>query len=42
MVKSDPAVNAGVLDADLYPWYGSAALPVYLETHKKIQKSAIK
>lgn len=41
MVRTDPAVNAGVLDADLYQWYGSAALPVYLETHKKIQKSAI-
>jgi hypothetical protein len=23
----------------LYEWYGSAALPVYMDTHKKIQKA---
>lgn len=42
MVSTDPAVKAGVLEAILYRWYGSAALPVYLETHSKIEKSLIK
>ena len=38
LVATDPAVKAGVFDIELYPWYGSAALPVYIETHKKIEK----
>lgn len=38
LVKTDPAIKAKVFDVELYPWYGSAALPVYLETHSKIEK----
>jgi uncharacterized protein YciI len=38
LVKTDPAVNAGLLAVEFYEWYGSAALPVYLETAKKIAK----
>ncbi|WP_266204470.1 YciI family protein [Pontibacter kalidii] len=38
LVETDPAVKAKVFDVELYPWYGSAALPVYLETHRKIEK----
>ena len=38
LVNSDPAVNAGILDAVLYNWYGSAALPEYLEASEKIWK----
>lgn len=38
LVKSDPAVVAGVFDYEIFPWYGSAALPMYLEYHKKIAK----
>lgn len=38
MVGADPAVKAKIFDVELYPWYGSAALPVYLETHRKIEK----
>lgn len=34
----DPAVKAGVFVPDLTPWYGSAAMMVVNETHKKIQK----
>jgi uncharacterized protein len=37
-VKTDPAVEAGLLDYELLNWYGSAALPTYLETHQKIAK----
>jgi uncharacterized protein len=39
MIKTDPAVNAGLLKAELYPWYGSAALSEYLPIHDKIWKS---
>lgn len=38
LLQTDPAVKEGVLDAELYSWYGSAALPLYLETAKKISK----
>lgn len=38
LVGTDPAVKEGLLAVDLYEWYGSAALPVYLETAKKITK----
>lgn len=38
LVQTDPAINSGLLDVDLYNWYGSAALPVYLETSDKIWK----
>nr|WP_067062819.1 YciI family protein [Mucilaginibacter sp. L294] len=40
LLKSDPAVQSKILEAEIYPWYGSAALPVYLETHKKIEKTS--
>jgi len=38
LVVLDPAVKAGVFVPDLIPWYGSAAMMVVNETHKKIQK----
>ena len=38
LVSTDPAVSSGLLAVELYEWYGSAALPVYLETAKKITK----
>ena len=38
LIQTDPAIKEGLLDADLYNWYGSAALPVYLETSKKVSK----
>lgn len=39
MLMSDPAIAADLLRAQIVPWYGSAALPVYIETHRKISKS---
>jgi len=39
LLKSDPAIKAKVLDAELYKWYGSAALPEYLPFHDKVQKT---
>lgn len=41
LVQTDPAINSKLLDADLYSWYGSAALPEYLETSLKIGKYKI-
>lgn len=38
LLQTDPAIKAGLLDADLYPWYGSAALSQYLEASDKIWK----
>ncbi|MER2995947.1 YciI family protein [Pontibacter populi] len=38
LVETDPAVRAKIFDVELYPWYGSAALPLYLDTAKKISK----
>ena len=38
LMKTDPAIAADVLAVRLYPWYGSAALPVYLKTHQKIAR----
>jgi uncharacterized protein len=38
LVKGDPTVTSGIFDLELYKWYGSAALPVYLETAEKIRK----
>lgn len=37
-VKTDPAVMAGVFSYEIFPWYGSAALPMYLKHHKEIAK----
>ncbi|WP_144283681.1 YciI family protein [Chryseobacterium echinoideorum] len=37
-VKTDPAVAAGVFGYEIFPWYGSAALPLYLKHHKEIAK----
>lgn len=40
LVVLDPAVKAGVFTPELTPWYGSAAMMVVNETHKKITKPA--
>jgi uncharacterized protein len=38
LVVLDPAVAAGVFVAELTQWYGSAAMMVVTETHRKIEK----
>jgi len=38
LVVLDPAVKAGVFVPELTPWYGSAAMMVITETHRKIAK----
>lgn len=39
LVETDPAVKAGILIADITPWYGSASLMATPEIHKKIAKA---
>lgn len=39
LVMTDPVVKAKVLDAEIIEWYGSAALPSYLDVHGKITKN---
>jgi uncharacterized protein YciI len=38
LLDTDPAVKAQLLEAELIPWYGSAALGEYLPVHEKIAK----
>lgn len=37
-VKTDPAVAAGIFSYEIFSWYGSAALPLYLMHHDEIAK----
>jgi uncharacterized protein YciI len=38
LLESDPTIKEKVLEAEIFKWYGSAALPTYLPNHKKIEK----
>jgi uncharacterized protein YciI len=38
LLQTDPTIKAQVLDAELYGWYGSAALPMYLPASEKVNK----
>lgn len=38
LLKTDPAIEAGIFDVEILDWYGSAALPMYLSYHKQIEK----
>jgi len=38
LLATDPVVKEKLLDAELFQWYGSAALPEYLKVHDKIEK----
>jgi uncharacterized protein len=38
LILTDPAVKSDLLGADLYEWYGSAALKKYLPYHDKVEK----
>ncbi len=39
LVETDPAIKAGILIADMTPWYGSASLMATPEIHKKIARA---
>ncbi|HOZ86753.1 MAG TPA: YciI family protein [Bacteroidia bacterium] len=38
LLLSDPAISAELLDPELYEWYGSAGLAMYLKYHDKVKK----
>jgi acetyl esterase/lipase/uncharacterized protein YciI len=38
LLETDPAIKAKFLEPELYEWYGSAALPEYLEASDKVWK----
>lgn len=38
ILETDPAIKAKLLEPEIYEWYGSAALPMYLPYHEKVQK----
>jgi uncharacterized protein len=38
LLQTDPTIKAQMLDAELYGWYGSAALPMYLPASEKVNK----
>jgi len=40
LLQTDPVIEAKVLDAELYEWYGSAALPMYLPFSEKVEKKS--
>ena len=40
LLQTDPAIKAGLLEPELFIWYGSAALPVYLEASDKVWRSS--
>lgn len=41
LTRSDPAIKAGVLEMELHPWYGPAALQQVNEIQTLIQKDSI-
>lgn len=38
LLATDPAIKEKLLESELYQWYGSAALPAYLDASDKIWK----
>ncbi len=41
LTATDPAIQAGRLEMELHPWYGSAALQEVNGLHKRLQKKSI-
>lgn len=39
LLQTDPAVKEGLLDYEIYDWYGSAALPMYLPYGEAVSKT---
>lgn len=40
LIEQDPTIKAGVFEFEILPWYGSAALPMYLKYHEKVSKES--
>ena len=40
LLETDPAIQSKLLATELYRWYGSAALPMYLPASEKVEKTS--
>lgn len=38
LLQQDPTIKNGIFEYEILPWYGSAALPMYLQFHEEIAK----
>jgi uncharacterized protein len=38
LLGTDPAIKAGLFSTEVLEWYGSAALPLYLPYHSRVEK----
>ena len=38
LLQIDPTIHDKIFEVEMYNWYGSAALSVYLKAHSKIEK----
>lgn len=38
LLAKDPAIKEKLLEAELFQWFGSSALPMYLPFHNKVEK----
>lgn len=38
LMQNDPTIKEKVFEAEMFEWYGSAALGEYMDAHKKIEK----
>ena len=38
LVEKDPTIVAGIFTYEVLPWFGSAAIPMYLKYHEKIEQ----
>lgn len=41
LLQTDPAIKNGLLDYEIFTWYGSAAIPEYLPFSDKIWRSSL-
>ena len=39
MLQNDPTIREKIFEVEILQWYGSAALPLYLDDHAKIEQS---
>jgi hypothetical protein len=39
LLDADPTIRNQIFETELIEWYGSAALPLYLDDHKRIARS---
>ncbi len=40
LLQSDPAIHSNLLEPEMYSWYCSAALPMFLPFHDKLKKKS--